>query len=202
MGRPLKLDAATSKDLVDAITGGADVASACAAAGIGERTFYTWMAEGEAPEPAPPASRAKKALAAYELALSEYAEREVYRQFRQAITRARGAVRARATAYWLMHFKTDWRACAEYLARTDPEHWAPTEKRILMGDPDAPIQVTDPNGSAPGLSLSGATNEQLRAILAALCIDEESDSAAGASEIHGDGAEAACTGGASGAGSP
>lgn len=142
-GRRTKLNDKVQEQIVKHISAGVSVADACAASGIGERTFYDWITRGEAGE-------------------------EQFAQFSQVVTRARNAAKITAietlrasmsvtvTRTKKIHRVTetkeniygkpyeykfvdeneyitenpgDWRAAVEYLKRRYPDEWS--EKRIL-----------------------------------------------------------------------
>ena len=71
------------------------------AAGIHERTFYTWKSKAELPDSPPE-----------------------YRQFVQALTRAEQEGSAARIAMIQKAGRTDWRACAWLQERLDPKRWS------------------------------------------------------------------------------
>lgn len=98
-GRRLKLTPELQKNICDALAVGMTDATGCAHVGISKPTFYRWLSTGEG------------------------AERGKYREFRDAVVRARQMAGAAATVALRSHFAQDWRACLAYLERRDRENW-------------------------------------------------------------------------------
>lgn len=106
------------KTIIDAITVGNSYATAITLAGIGERTFYRWMAQGQ---------RAKRDTLA--------------RQFWQKVRLAEATAMHRNVLLVQQAARKDWRAALKFLEVKDPENWAPKEKVEHTGASGAPIQV-------------------------------------------------------------
>jgi transposase len=105
-----KLTPELTERLAQLLRAGVSVELATSIAGIGERTFYTWLERGD------PARRAKRDAR--------------YREFREVIERAR----AEHESILITHLnraaaKGSWRAAAWLLERSFPERWAPAERR-------------------------------------------------------------------------
>lgn len=143
-GRPTKLTAAVSREIVDAIATGVPSDTAAACAGVHPRTFYEWLAAGRKPDAS-----------------------KVHRQFAQAVTRARAraeatmldvirrhavgfevtesrAVRkangATETSFIKREFKS-WEAAAWILAHRNPRRWA---NRVYRIEPEEPARAEGP----------------------------------------------------------
>lgn len=105
------------KILVDAITVGSSYATAMTLAGIGERTFYRWMAQGE---------RAKKDTLA--------------RQFWHRVKQAEATALHRNLLVVQKASIKDWRAAQWFIERRDPS-FKPVEKVEVGGVDNKPIHV-------------------------------------------------------------
>lgn len=105
MSRPSLLTPAVQDALVRVIAAGGSYKDACIVAGIGYRTFMTWMNRGD------------PALA------GDDPDAPRYQQFRQAIEATETAVILRALACWQDAFPRDWRAARDYVQRRRPEEW-------------------------------------------------------------------------------
>lgn len=115
MGRPSKLTPERLKRIVDAIRAGNYVETAAEYAGIGKTTFYRWMEQGEK------------------------ASRGIYRDFRDAVMRARAEAEARNIALIQKAAPDDWRAAAWWLERAFPDRWGSRQKLEHSGPDGAPI---------------------------------------------------------------
>lgn len=136
MGRKSKLnDEVMRKRLCDAIKLGAHVADACAYAGLGESTFYRWMAEGES------------------------ASQGAARDFWEAVTRARAEGRAGLLAIIEKAARDgDWKAAAWKLERTAREHYG----KARMDEPQPEARAGDEAPTLPPLP-DGFTVDDLEA---------------------------------------
>lgn len=105
MGRKCTLTPDVQQRVVDCLAIGAGRATAAAAAGIGESTFYRWMERGEASSSGP------------------------FREFWEAVTGAEYQAELAALKNWHGAMPDDWRACKEFLERRFPERWAPPKDR-------------------------------------------------------------------------
>jgi len=97
-GRPSSLTPETEARILNAVRCGASYRSACAASGIGERTFHRWKARGQE-ENAP----------------------EEYRHFWQALTRAEHEGQIARLAVIQKASQRDWRAAAWLAERFEPD---------------------------------------------------------------------------------
>jgi hypothetical protein len=98
-GRPTKLTPQTQAKIVELIRGGNYAEIAAAAAGIGERTFYSWMQRGEREEDS------------------------IYAEFRQVIKEAEAEAEIEAVAQVRAGGK-GWQAPMTWLERKFPSRWA------------------------------------------------------------------------------
>ena len=105
MGRPLTLTAEITRRIVEAIENALPVREACRLSGVGESTYYVWLAKAEDPD-----------------APAEYLE------FRAAIASARACAQERlvSTVQVASLDPKNWRAAAWLLERRYPAHWAET----------------------------------------------------------------------------
>lgn len=105
MGRPLTITPETTRRIVEAIENALPVREACRLGGVGESTYYAWMARAEDPD-----------------APAEYLE------FRAAIAEARAIAQERlvSTVQIASADPKNWRAAAWLLERRYPAHWAET----------------------------------------------------------------------------
>ena len=116
-GRPSKLTPEVQEKIITAIRAGNYAQVAAVYAGIGESTFYRWMAQGE---------RAKAGR---------------YRRFWQAVKEAEGEAEVRAVAIIQKKMPEDWRAAMTYLERKHPKRWG---RRMDVTSGDEPIQGVVP----------------------------------------------------------
>lgn len=115
MGRPTKLTPEVQDRIIQALKAGNYVETAAEYAGIGKTTFYRWMARGE------------------------QASRGIYREFRDAVMRARAEAEARNVAIIQKAAPDDWRAAAWWLERAFPDRWGPRQKLEHSGPEGGPI---------------------------------------------------------------
>ncbi len=100
VGRKPKLTKEIETKLVCLLKAGHVISVACAAVGIGERTFHRWMAQG-------------------------WLETEgTYWQFRQLVLRARAECEVALLHTIYKHAKNDWRAAAWLLERLFPARYS------------------------------------------------------------------------------
>ena len=106
MARPAELNDETTGVIVEAIEVGCPARVACRAAGIGLKSFKSWMArgrsDGEADAP--------------------------YRTFRVAVLKARATSEARALEAIRGAMPCDWRAAAWFLERSRPRRWGRVDR--------------------------------------------------------------------------
>jgi hypothetical protein len=115
VARPTKLTPDVQQDLVYALSEGAAIAHACDYAGISERTYYDWMARGEAGE-------------------------EAFAQFLQTITRARGrGVLRHLGTISRASEAGSWQAAGWLLQHRYPQEYG--AKLKIQGDADNPLRV-------------------------------------------------------------
>jgi transposase len=152
-GRLPKLDARVEKEIVDAVRAGAFLHEAAAAAGISRSTLHRWIQRGEDPNGEP-----------------------LYRDFRDAVTRARAQAHVAAVAVIRRAMPDDWKAAAFYLERRDPQNWgrrtahdvrieessevdreiAELLKQMGVNDPHGPPPRAKDNGHGPEATITGA----------------------------------------------
>lgn len=117
--KDMRDDPVIVKRLIDAITAGNTFANAIILAGIGERTFYRWMAQGER-------ARSKSSKA---------------RQFWQKVKEAEAQAVNRNVLCISTAARKSWQAAAWYLERRLPEQWGRKDKVESSGPAGGPIQV-------------------------------------------------------------
>jgi transposase len=120
--RPTKLTDESADRIVAVLRSGGYVETAAAVAGITKRTFYGWMARGDA--------TGTKAVDA------------PYRAFRERVDQARAEAESRNVAIIATAAAKDWKAAAWLLERQAPERWG----RPIARPDDAPhvAPSTDP----------------------------------------------------------
>lgn len=109
MGRPTKLTPPVERAIVSAIARGNTRKVAAEAVGINEATLYRWLQQGGGEHPV-----------------------KLYREFREAITRAEaGAVMA---AVGVVRFagRTNWQAMTWWLERRYPDEWGRKDRVEVM----------------------------------------------------------------------
>lgn len=116
MARPSKLTPEVQTQISQLIRAGNTVEVAAAAAGIGEGTFYEWMARGDKPG----------------------AAHDSFREFRAAIEQARAESEAGMVARIAKAASNgSWQAAAWLLERRAPERWAKAAERRLLADQES-----------------------------------------------------------------
>lgn len=132
-GRPTKLTTETVEKITNYIKLGNDNKVAAALAGVGESTFYLWLAKAE----------------------EEDAESH-YVDFLESIQQAQAAAEARAVSL-VQKAATDgkWQASTWWLERKHPERWGQTNKikQEITGADGAPLALTDDEMKAAVLGL-------------------------------------------------
>lgn len=122
MARPSKLTPETTEKITRAIRAGNHATVSARLAGIGETTYFRWMAEGE----------------------KEDAEPE-YREFWESVKRAEAEAEIRAIALIRQAAEQGtWQASAWYLERKHPERWGKNDKirQEISGPNGTPITLT------------------------------------------------------------
>ena len=113
-GRTLKLTDDLQKKICHILENGTSVKDTCALVGIGERTFYEWVAIGNAHIEGIDHARMPRKIA----------ERERFSQFAQATTRARSKMRDDVVKSLVAFAKSgNVQAAMFLLERSDPENW-------------------------------------------------------------------------------
>ncbi|MFC6883442.1 hypothetical protein [Actinomadura yumaensis] len=185
-GRPLKLlDDEVREQLLEAISHGATIESAVAAAGIGVTTFYRWMERGE------------QALQSLQDGEEPKPSEEPFREFREAVTRAhaRGEVfnadllRKIAVGGFVVKTRTkryrdpasgqvveereddiappDLRAVTFYLERRHGGSWGKASALEVSGPGGGPVEVAGGAGLAALAERVAESLEEYRAELEA-----------------------------------
>ena len=114
VGRTLKLTDELQKYICHVLEGGTSVKDTCALAGIGERTFYEWVAIGNAHLNGEDHPRMPRKVA----------DRERFVQFAQATTRARAKMRNDVVQSLVSFARAgDVQAAMFLLERSDPQNW-------------------------------------------------------------------------------
>ncbi len=114
-GRPSKLTPERQERIVELIRAGNYMEIAAQAAGIDVSTLYRWLQRGEK-------ARSGK-----------------YRQFRDAVMRARVEAEARAVVVVQKAALDDWRAASWWLERAFPDRWGRRQKLEHSGPEGGPI---------------------------------------------------------------
>ncbi len=148
-GRPSKLTPEVQEKVLQALGLGNTRAHAAVYAGVGERTFRRWMAEGQEEGEGP------------------------YTELRQAVLAAESRAQMLATGCIAKAIRDgDWKAAAWMLERRVPEHYAP---RSRLFDPHRVLEILDDQGlvvdrdralqalaaAEPGMSLSQEDTDDL-----------------------------------------
>lgn len=122
-GRESKLTPAMQRRITTSLRAGNYEQAAFLSAGISSTTYYRWLERGEdrGEENAP--------------------EDAIYREFRDAVTRAIAEAEETLVKRWAKHAITDWRAARDLLARRHPDRWKATERREHTGADGGPIGV-------------------------------------------------------------
>jgi hypothetical protein len=136
MGRPSKLTAERQKILVQRISEGNTVETACAFCNLNPDTFYDWMKRGAKPD-------------------------SVFSEFSDAIRKARAEAESWHIANITTHAEKSWAASAWWLERSNPDRWAlrrPEEKPSAV----QPIVALEPNTNIPKELVKAAFIEYLK----------------------------------------
>lgn len=117
MGRPTKCTPEITEKVAEAIRDGLYAESAATLAGIGERTYYSWMKRGDAGD-------------------------EPYVQFRLAVKKAEAEAEAASLAV-IRGAAQDgtWQAAAWYLERKFPARWSRRDRVEHSGPHEGPITL-------------------------------------------------------------
>jgi hypothetical protein len=120
MGRPTKLNPEVQDKIVAALRAGNYQETAAMYAGVEARTFYRWMKRGE----------------------SDGTEDEPYRQFRQAVEKAKADAEVRDVAL-IDRAAADgsWQAAAWKLERKFPNRWGRVNRTEISGPEGKPVEV-------------------------------------------------------------
>jgi hypothetical protein len=111
VGRRTKLTPKVQEKIVSAIRAGNYAHVAAGYAGIGERTFYSWLQSG----------RENKS--------------DLYQQFLQAVKDAEREAEVRAVAMVQKHMADNWQAAMTYLERKFPERWGRRDRLKIEVEP-------------------------------------------------------------------
>lgn len=117
-GRPTKLTPEVQERIVSAIRAGNYLETAAAYAGVNQSTLHRWVARGKE-EDAP----------------------EEFREFCEAVERARAEAEVRTVALIQQAAPNSWQAAAWYLERSHPKRWARREKVEMSGPEGGPITL-------------------------------------------------------------
>ena len=115
MARPTKLTPEVQDLIVDGINAGLTFRLTCARAGVNPGTFYRWLEKGEA------------------------AQTGVYREFCDAVERAKADSALRLVSQITLQAPTDWRAAAFMLERRFPEDYG--KRTEITGKDGGPVEV-------------------------------------------------------------
>lgn len=126
-------DKAFVKRILDAILAGNTYANVAALAGVSERRFYSWMAEGR------------------ELDATGARASNIKLQFYQAVRAAEAKAVHRNVMIIQQAAQRDWRAAGFWLERRRKEDWGPQQRVEQVGVGGGPIEVKDVS-PAPVLS--------------------------------------------------
>ncbi|MEM7481072.1 MAG: hypothetical protein AAF481_07840 [Acidobacteriota bacterium] len=110
-GRRSKLTPEVQEKVVSAIRAGNYAAVAAAYAGIGESTFYAWLAKGRE------------------------AKSGAYREFLEAVKRAESEAEVRAVAIVQKHMEDNWAAGMTFLERKFPQRWGRRDRLSVDVEP-------------------------------------------------------------------
>jgi transposase len=120
MGRPTKLTPEVQDKIVAALRAGNYQETAAMYAGVEARTFYRWMERGE----------------------SDGTEDEPYRQFRQAVEKAKADAEVRDIALIdKAAHDGSWQAAAWKLERKFPHKWGRVNRTEISGPEGKPVEV-------------------------------------------------------------
>ena len=133
MARPDRLTPEKQDQIVDLVRNGIFIETACAAVGIGTTTYYRWIQKADDPN-AP----------------------DKYREFRDAVTRARATAEARNVAIVQRAANADWRASAWFLERSFPSRYGRREHVEHSGSNGGPITLA---GLAQMMNVEGDSDE-------------------------------------------
>jgi hypothetical protein len=121
VGRNSKLTDELEKSICNILENGTSIKDACALAGIGERTFYEWVAIGNAHLNGEDHARMPHKIV----------DRDRFAQFAQTATRARATMRDNVVKTMVSRARAgDMTAAMFLLERSDPENWGRQTKVI------------------------------------------------------------------------
>ena len=115
MARPTKLTPEVQELIVDGINAGLTFRLTCARAGVNPSTFYRWLDQGEA------------------------AKTGRYREFCEAVERAKADSALRLVSQITLQAPTDWRAAAFMLERRFPDDYG--KRTEVTGRDGRPVKV-------------------------------------------------------------
>ena len=133
-GRQTKLTAEVQDTIVRAIEVGNYASVAAGAAGIGERTYWRWMEQGERD--------------------AEAGKDSIYQRFRQAVKKAEDEAEVAAVAYVRRAMPGNWQAAMTYLERKHPAKWGRRDRHEHTGADGGPIEITEAQMQDPELRAS------------------------------------------------
>ena len=114
-GRPTKLTPDVQELIVDGINAGLTYGMSCARAGVDTATFYRWLEKGEV------------------------AKSGVFREFCDAISRAKADSALRLVSQITLQAPADWRAAAFMLERRFPDDYG--KRTEVTGKDGGPVKV-------------------------------------------------------------
>ena len=115
-----KLTPQMQATIVEALEHGMHQESACARAGINKTTFYRWLDRGESDAP----------------------EDEIYRNFRNAVEKARAKPEAEALEAIKVAWRDGtWQAAAWFLERSHPHKYGRINRTEVSGPEGKPVQM-------------------------------------------------------------
>lgn len=112
VGRSSKLTPEVQEKIVSAIRAGNYAKVAAGYAGVGERTFYTWMQRGR-----------------------EESE-GIYQQFQRSVKDAEREAEVRAVAMVQKHMADNWQASMTFLERKFPDRWGRRDRLKVEVEPE------------------------------------------------------------------
>jgi hypothetical protein len=143
-GRKTKLTPAVREKILQAIRMGNYAVVAAAAAGIGETTFYEWIARGEERIAKRPGSR-------------------LYAEFAEAVKLAEAQAEVRAVEMVNLQMADNWQAAMTYLERRHPGRWKRRDELNFRNLSDAALlaRITGAlgGGGSPWLEIADSSGE-------------------------------------------
>ncbi len=128
MGRDTKLTKELQSKIIEFIRAGTYNETACLACGLGESTFYAWLDRGEKET------------------------RGIYRDFLEAVKKAKGEAEARNLMIIQKAGDTNWQAAAWYLERVYPDKYGRRDRvqADLKHDGQIKIVLEEVDGRSEG----------------------------------------------------